>query len=150
MDRGCAGSRLNRSYNELKSSFMSAMLQALLDIVGDPDRPDLAEIRAPMQGRIAELDPQQRRQLYDECFAAWKNIPREDSKRYYRHFLVFQYLSKATRVTAEPDAEQLAVLEKIRRDYAERKGEWFDSRSWLTPEEVAENIKRRNAEYLQG
>lgn len=129
---------------------MSQMLQSLLDIVGDPDRPDLENIRAPMQSRIAEIDPEERKRLYDECFAAWKPIPREDGKRYYSHFLVFQYLSKATRPPKPLDAEQQAVMDRILQNLADSNGDWYERQTWLTPEEVAENIKRRNAEYLPG
>jgi hypothetical protein len=128
---------------------MSDSLQSLLNIVGDPDRPDLESIRAPMLARIAEIEPEQRKRLYDECFAAWRSISREDSKRYYSHFIVFQCLSKATKKPVPLDEEQQAVMDRIMRSLAENNGDWYEKQTWLTPEEVAENIKRRNAEYLQ-
>jgi hypothetical protein len=129
---------------------MSQMLQSLLEIVGDPDREDLMATRAPLQARIQEIEPEERKRLYEECFATWKTLSREDSKSYYSHFIVFQCLSRATRPPKLLDAGQQTVMDRILRSLADSNGDWYERQIWLTPEEVAENIKRRNAEYLQG
>src|SRR5688572_3731927 len=112
---------------------MSAVLQSLLEIVGDPDRPDLADVRAPLQARITEIAPEQRKQLYEECLAAWKGIPREDSKRYYCHFIVFQHLSKATHAPLPLTSEQQEVWEYIRKQREQNNGRWYDAQVTFTP-----------------
>lgn len=104
---------------------MSQMLQSLLDIVGDPDREDLNSIREPMRASIQEIELEERKRLYDECFAIVKSTSREDSKRYYSHFIVFQHLSKATRrpkpLTKNSSTNWSSFSEKLQLEMANRR-----------------------------
>jgi hypothetical protein len=115
---------------------MSDALQSLLDIVGDPAREDLLSIRAPLQARIQEIEPEERKRLCDECFAVVKSTSREDSNRYYSHYIVFQHLSKATRQPKPLTKEQEEVWEFIRKQREENNGRWYESQVTFIPEEV--------------
>lgn len=125
---------------------MSPLLQALLDDIGDPDRPDLLEIKPRLEARLSPLSRDEQMELLTEVTAVRSTLSHADGKVWYRQQILFQLLcSHCYRVV--DDEEQRAVKSDIKRQYAEQNGDWPTAEQLLTPEEVAENIRRRMAEY---
>jgi hypothetical protein len=125
---------------------MSEDLVALLEVIGDPDRADLLQIKPELVARLHRLGRQQQLDLLSEVTAARSGLSPADGKPWYSHQILFQLLcSLCCRVV--DDEEQRAIKADIKRQRAEQIGDWPKPDQLLTPEEVAENIQRRMTEY---
>jgi hypothetical protein len=128
---------------------MSQLLDSLLAEVGDPDRADLLPVAVPrVHARIRELTRPQQLALRDEVTQICRTLAHA-TPAWFSHQILFQYLWHLNHVDAELTDEQRALHDKIRRDYAERNGNWYAAGTWLTPEDVGERIERRAAELLR-
>jgi hypothetical protein len=125
---------------------MSQLLDSLLTEIGDPDREDLLQVAVPsVQARIRELTTPQQLELRDEITEIRRRLA-PATPAWFSHQIIFQYLWHLNHVDADLTEEQRALHDKIRRDYAERNGDWYAAGTWLTPEEAAERIEQRAAE----